>query len=178
MTAHWPYDMTYWPERDASGGGAGEHPEIREYLRRLAMAKEDYEEMRAALAQRFPDERFLILHYGDHHPLATRSFFGFDDEAIEAMNRRLPQDSAAFLTYFAAQGVNLAPPPLPQTEALDAAYLGVVLMEQAGLPLPESWRARARLMRDCDGRYAQCPDRAAVLAFHRKLADSGLVRAR
>jgi hypothetical protein len=178
MAAHWPYDVTYWPERKVEGAGPGAPAEMHEYLRRLAMAKADYEEMRAALAARFPGERFLILHYGDHQPLATRGYFGFAQEEIEEINRRLPENSPAFLTYYAAEGVNYAPPPLPQVEALDAAYLGVALLEQAGLPLPDSWRARGDLMRACGGRYATCADRAAVLAFHRKLVDSGLVRAR
>ncbi|MFZ9502575.1 MAG: sulfatase-like hydrolase/transferase [Beijerinckiaceae bacterium] len=182
MAAHWPYDVTYWPERQAAGAGAASggdvHPEMREYLRRLAMARADFEEMKAALAARFPGERFLIMHYGDHHPLATRGFFGFGNEEIEEINRRLPESSPAFVTYYASLGVNYAPPPMPRHETLDAAYLGAVLLEQARLPAPDSWRARADLMRACEGRYAACPDRARVLAFHRKLVDSGIVRAR
>jgi hypothetical protein len=176
MTAHWPYDVTYWPERDTPGGGSD--PEMHEYLRRLGMAKIDYEALRRDLATRFPGERFLIVHYGDHHPLATRRFFGFEAEEIEAMNRALPPDSKAFETYFASDGVNYAPPPLPDVPALDAAYLGAVLLQQAGLPLPDSWRARFDLLKTCEGRYATCGDRTAVLAFHRRLVESGLVRAR
>jgi phosphoglycerol transferase MdoB-like AlkP superfamily enzyme len=177
MGAHWPYDVTYWPERKVSGSpGAG--AEMHEYLRRLAMSKEDYGELRAALAQRFPGERFLIVQYGDHQPLATRNFFGFDAEEIEAINRTLPENSPAFETYFSVNAINFTPPALPQTPVLDAAYLGAILFDQARLPPPDSWRARLALMAHCNGHYAACPDRAAVLAFHRKLVDSGLVRAR
>lgn len=177
MGAHWPYDVTYWPERKVAGAPeAG--AEMHEYLRRLAMSKEDYEGLRAALAQRFPGERFLIVQYGDHQPLATRQYFGFDNEEIEAINRILPEESPAFETYYAVDALNFTPPPLPQTQVLDAAYLGAVLFEQAQLPMPDSWRARLALMAHCDGHYAACKDRAAVLAFHRKLVDSGIVRAR
>ena len=151
---------------------------MHEYLRRLAMSKEDYGELRAALAQRFPGERFLIVQYGDHQPLATRNFFGFDAEEIEAINRTLPENSPAFETYFSVNAINFTPPALPQTPVLDAAYLGAILFDQARLPPPDSWRARLALMAHCNGHYAACPDRAAVLAFHRKLVDSGLVRAR
>ncbi len=31
-----------------------------------------------ALAKRFPNERFLIVQYGDHQPIATRTLLGFD----------------------------------------------------------------------------------------------------
>ena len=177
MAAHWPYDVTYWPERKVAGA-PGASAEIHEYLRRLAMSKEDYEGFSAALGQRFPDERFLIVQYGDHQPLATRSFFGFDNQEIEDINGALPENSSAFETYFTVNAINFDPPPLPQTPALDAAYLGAILFEQARLPMPDSWRARLALMAHCNGRYATCADRAAVLAFHRKLVDSGLVRAR
>lgn len=178
MAAHWPYDVAYWPERNVKGGGAGAHPEMNEYLRRLAMAKEDYAALREDLAARFPGERFLLVHYGDHHPLATRFFFGFDAEEIEAINDSLPEASPAFVTYFAVDGVNYAPPPLPGVDVVDSAYLGAVILEQARLPMPDSWRERARLMRACAGRYALCPDRQAILQFHRRLIDSGLLIAR
>ena len=178
MSAHWPYDITYRPERKVKGGGPGTNPEMNEYLRRLAMAKEDYAALLKDLAARFPDEQFLVVHYGDHHPLATRTFFGFDREEIEQINESLPESSPAFVTYFAVDGVNYAPPALPQIGTIDSAYLGAVIMEQARLPLPPSWSERARLMRACDGRYALCPDRTSIMQFHRRLIDSGLLIAR
>ena len=178
MSVHWPYDVTYWPERDVRGGGPGTNPEMHEYLRRLAMAKEDYSALLKELAARFPAERFLVVHYGDHHPLATRHFFGFDAQSIEDINKSLPEGSPAFVTYYAVDGVNYAPPALPDVAVLDSAWLGAVILEQARLPMPDSWRERARLMRACDGAYALCPDREAILRFHRRLIESGIVRAR
>lgn len=178
MAAHWPYDITYWPERNAKGGGPGVHPEMNEYLRRLAMASEDYAALRNDLAARFPAERFLVVHYGDHHPLATRFFFGFDGEEIEVINDSLPDASPAFVTYFAVDGINYTPPALPDIDVIDSAYLGALILEQARLPIPDSWRERARLMRACGGRYALCPDRQSILQFHRRLIDSGLLIAR
>lgn len=175
MSAHWPYDVVYWPERQVPDVAEPAHPEMREYLRRLFMAREDFVWLRETLSARYPDERFLIILYGDHQPLATRFAFGFDREEIEDMNRALPIDSPAFRTFYASVGVNYAPPPLPEVAALDGAWLGVALLEQAGLPLAPSWRERARLMRACDGAYALCPDRDAILRFHRRLMDTGLV---
>ena len=178
MAAHWPYDVTHWPERKVKGGGPSTHPEMNEFLRRLAMAQEDYAALLKDLASRFPDERFLLVHYGDHHPLATRFFFGVEAEEIEKINDTLPETSPAFVTYFAVNGVNYAPPALPDINVIDSAYLGAVILEQAQLPMPDSWRERAQLIRACDGRYALCPDRQSILQFHRRLIDSGLLIAR
>ncbi len=80
MSAHWPYDFKYEPEVDVPGGGPGTEPEMHEYLRRVSMAKMDYDYLVAELRQRFPQERFLIVHYGDHHPMATRTLLGYKDE--------------------------------------------------------------------------------------------------
>jgi hypothetical protein len=81
MAAHGPYDYAYMPEVDVAGAGAGAHPEMHEFLRRLAMSRMDYDHLRAELARRFPDQPFLIIHYGDHQPLATRFLLGFGEDA-------------------------------------------------------------------------------------------------
>src|SRR5262249_11876009 len=43
MSAHWPYDFTFMPEVDVAGGDPGTNAEMSEYLRRVAMAKLDYD---------------------------------------------------------------------------------------------------------------------------------------
>ena len=80
MSAHWPYDYTYEPHVDVAGGGPGTDPEMSEYLRRVAIAKMDFEGLVAQLRERFPNEQFLIVHYGDHHPMATRTLLGYRDD--------------------------------------------------------------------------------------------------
>ncbi len=80
MSAHWPYDYAYAPEVDVPGGGPGTDKEMHEYLRRVAIAKLDYDYFLAELRRRFPQQRFLVVHYGDHHPMATRTLLGFKDE--------------------------------------------------------------------------------------------------
>ena len=177
MSAHWPYTNTYEPDVDVPGSDAETHPEIHEYLRRLAMVKMDDAWFTAELARQFPGEAFLIVRYGDHHPLATRLLFG-QPEIIEVQDIHLPPDSPAFLTFYALDGVGYAPPPTPAIEVVDAAYLGALLLDAARLPLPASWRERLELMKACDGRYWTCPDHERVLRFQRRLLDSGLMRAR
>ncbi len=177
MATHSPYDFVYMPEVDVPGGGPGTDPEMSEYLRRLAMARIDYDELRREIARRFPDERFLVIRYGDHHPIATRTLLDVSNE-LDAEDVSLPFDSLGFVTYYAVEGINYQPPPLPEVETLDVPYLPVVILDAAGLPLSDSFRERQRLLTACHGRYFTCEQQGAILAFHRRLIDSGLVDSR
>jgi hypothetical protein len=177
MATHSPYDFVYMPEVDVPGGGPGTDPEMSEFLRRLAMARIDYDELRRELARRFPDERFLIVHYGDHHPIASRTLLDVSNQ-LDAEDVSLPFDSLGFVTYYAVEGINYSPPPLPEVEVLDVPYLPVIILDAAGLPLSDSFRERQRLLTACKGRYFTCEQRGAILAFHRRLIDSGLVDSR
>jgi phosphoglycerol transferase MdoB-like AlkP superfamily enzyme len=177
MSAHWPYDYTYLPEMNVPGGGPGTDPEMHEYLRRVSMAKIDYDYLLSELRSRFPRERFLIVHYGDHHPMATRTLLGYGQDT-EAEDVALDPMSIGFITYYAAQGVNYRVPPLPQYTTLDVPYLGTLILDLAGLPLSDSHRERKRLMELCRGRYDSCARREEILQFHRRLIDSGVMAAR
>jgi phosphoglycerol transferase MdoB-like AlkP superfamily enzyme len=176
MAAHWPYDFTFEPAVAVPGGAPGTDPEMNEYLRRVAMAKMDFDYLLRELRRRFPRERFLIVHYGDHHPVATRTLLGFDTDT-EAEDVSLHPDSIGFVTYYAARGVNYRLPPAPPFERLDVAYLGTVVLELARLPLSDSHRERMRLMLLCEGRYYDCKKGEEILAFHRRLIDSGVIAA-
>lgn len=174
---HLPYGYTYDPDLNVPGGAAGTDPEMNEYLRRLAMAKMDYDEFRAELQRRFPSERFLIVQYGDHQPVATRTMLGFD-KSYTAEDMKLAPESPGFMTYYAIDGVNYAPPVMPAVDTLEVPYLGAVLLEAAGLPLSPAYAERLRLLALCEGRYYTCRNKNEILGFHRRLMDSGLVDAR
>jgi phosphoglycerol transferase MdoB-like AlkP superfamily enzyme len=176
MATHSPYDTAYMPEVDVPGGGAGTDPEMNEYLRRLAMAQIDYDELRRELGRRFPGERFLIVQYGDHHPIATRTLLGLNNK-LDAEDISLPLESPGFITYYAVDGVNYRPPPLPDVATLDVPYLPVVILNSARLPLSDAFRERQKILSACDGRYFTCKPRDTILAFHRRLIDSGLIGA-
>ena len=177
MSAHWPYDFKFEPEVDVPGAAPGTDPEMHEYLRRVSLAKGDFDFLMRELKQRFPAERFLIVHYGDHHPLATRTLLGFDSNT-EAEDVTMHPDLLGFITYYATHGINYRVPTPPQFEALDVAYIGTLMLDLAGLPLSDSHRERKRLMEHCKGRYYSCKDREEILAFHRRLIDSGVMAAR
>lgn len=177
MATHWPYDVTYSPEVDVPGGGPGTHPEISEYLRRLSMAKIDYAYLREELARRFPGERFLVMHYGDHQPTPTRMLLGFEESA-DAEDVVLDPDSLGMLTYYAVDGINYKVPDLPMQDIVDVPYLGMILLDAARLPLSPAQAERKRLMTLCAGRYYTCPKRDEILGFHRRLITSGIMDAR
>ena len=177
MATHWPYDIKAFPEEVVPGGGPGTDPELHEFLRRLWLAKRDYDDMLAQLRARFPDEHFLVVTYGDHHPVATRMLLGFPLEA-EAEDVALPEGSPGYLTYFAINGVNYEPPVLPAIDPVDVAYIGALTLKAAQLPLPDSYSERLRLMKMCNGTYYDCPAREEILGFHRRLIDAGLLRPR
>jgi hypothetical protein len=171
---HGPYEETYWPEVQVPGGGPGTHPEMHEYLRRLSMARIDYDFLRAELARRFPDEPFLIVHYGDHQPTATVTLLGYseDTELEDVIAKRNP---VAFLTYFAVDALNYKPPPLPNLDVVDVPYLGTILLDAARVPPSDAYLERKRLMTICRGHYFDCSPRHEILGFHRRLIDSGLL---
>jgi len=177
MSAHWPYTFKFAPEEDVPGGAPGTPPEMDEYLRRLSLTKMDFDHLMAELKRRFPNEHFLVVHYGDHHPTATRTYLGFGEE-VEAEDVAINPESPGFITYFAARGVNFRPQRISTFETLDVPYLGTSILEMAGLPLPPSHVERKRLMLACKGRYHTCREREQVLQFHRQLIDSGLITAR
>lgn len=176
MSGHWPYNEPFHPEISVPGGARGTHPEMNEYLRRIAIAKMDYDYLKSELKRRFPNEPILIVHYGDHHPMATRMLLGYN-ESNEVEDIHLGMGSLGMITYYAIDALNYKLPALPPHETLDVAYLGAVLLDQTGIPLPEAWRERLRLMAVCDGRYYDCRRRDEILAFHRRLLDSGQIEA-
>ena len=179
MSAHWPYDFTFEPEVNVPGGEPGTDPEMHEYLRRLSpWPRSTTTTCVKELRRRFPRERFLIVHYGDHHPLATRSLLGFGSDRRRRRTCRLARIRSASSPTTRCRASTTPCRALPSFETLDVSYLGSVILDLAGLPLSDSHRERLRLMALCQGRYYGCSRRDEILRFHRRLIDSGVVAAR
>lgn len=166
MAGHQPYSSPYMPDFKAHGSSPDLDPEVSEWLRRIAMVNQDYAYLKDEVSKRFPEQPFLFVHYGDHQPIVTRPYVSFDDRE---------SGSSAYITYFAIEGVNYTPLELAEFDHLDVAYLGLMIMKAAGIPLTDVYRERERLMHLCEGRYYDCPLRDEILDFHRRLIDSGLV---
>jgi hypothetical protein len=176
MASHGPYDSVFMPEENVSGGGPGTSREMSEYLRRAAMAQRDNEFLMAELKRRFPDEPILVVRYGDHQPSATHDIINpvWGDDSPDVGPDGAP---GPYLTFYAMAGNAYAVPSLPDYDPIDIAYLGTMMLDAAGLPLSASQRERKRLLVTCEGRYFGCQPMSEILAFHRRLINSGLVRA-
>ncbi len=177
MSAHWPYDWIMEPKTEVRGGGPGTHPDMHEYLRRVSMAKLDYDFLMAELKRRFPNEKILIVQYGDHQPSATRMLVGYKED-VDFEGIAVQDDNPAFITYYAVDSLNYQLPALPHHEVTDVPYLGMIIQDLAGLPLSDANKERKRLMALCQGRYNSCSKRQEILSFHRRLIDSGIIAAR
>jgi hypothetical protein len=176
MASHGPYNRAYMPEDNVPGGGPGTSAEMSEYLRRAAMASLDRDFLMDEIKRRFPDEPILIVRYGDHQPSATRDLINdvWGDDSPDVGPSGAP---GPFITFYAMEGHNVSVPSLPAYDPLDIAYVGTIMLEAAGLPLSAAQQERKRLMMDCGGRYFGCEPRSQILAFHRRLINSGFVRA-
>jgi hypothetical protein len=154
---------------------------MHEYLRRVSMAKIDYDELIASLKAKFPGERILVVQYGDHQPAATRMLVGYGDDA-DIEDVKIDDGQKGFITYYAFDGINYQVPDtrhgVPASQAVDVPYLGALIQSAAGLPLTDAGKERLRLMQVCQGRYFNCSRKQEILAFHRRLIDSGIIVAR
>ncbi len=177
MSTHSPWDFRFAPEALRPGEITrwNADPEFDEYLWRLVVAKRDRDAFRTRLAQELPDRKILYVDYGDHQPgLAKVPLDNNRAIADEGRSWQLDPTSKAFETYYAisAQGFDPAWPAagLPLVEA---ANLSTIIAQAAGLPLDEVFLRRAQLLETCNGLYATCANRAAVLNFQRWLAATG-----
>lgn len=173
-SGHQPYTSALSPETNVQSRAPGSDPIINEYLRRQSMARIDFETFRAELKTRFPHESFLIVQYGDHQPYFTRQF----PEISYKSDNEAGNEVSNMLSYYAVEGINFTPPPLPAAEIVDVPYLGTIMLHLAGVPLPPSYEERLRLMGVCNGAYAGCRRRELILSFHRRLIDSGIITPR
>jgi hypothetical protein len=170
MTAHGPYSFKYLPDEDVAGGGPATPPAMSEYLRRAAIVQRDGEWLMDELKRRFPAQRILVVRFGDHHPTATAELLASDADAGQSPTSR------RFTTFYAIKGHNLVVPRLPGYDTIDVPYLGNIILEAAGLPLSAAQTHRRALMHACTGKYFSCERRDEILAFHRRLIRSDLIR--
>jgi phosphoglycerol transferase MdoB-like AlkP superfamily enzyme len=138
-----------------------------EYYARLAETASTWKMLKSGLAANFPERPMLIVHYGDHQPVVARQI----DRKLG-----LPGDERrAFRTFYAIEALNM-PGRLvagPGAE-LDIAFLGTVVLQQAGLPLDPIFATRASLLEQCRATYfASASERKR--RFHRTLVDLGMI---
>jgi len=138
-----------------------------EYYARLAETASTWKRLKSELATKFPERPMLIVHYGDHQPVMARQI----DRKL-----RLPGDARrAFRTFYAMETLNMPDRLVPGAGAdLDIAFLGTVVLQQAGLPLDPVFATRASLLDQCRETYFASPSERKR-RFHRTLVDLGLI---
>ncbi|WP_412049940.1 sulfatase-like hydrolase/transferase [Hoeflea sp. Naph1] len=147
--------------------------DLDEYIRRVDQAQEDF---RWFLGQAEADSKqrpSIVLEFGDHQSFATRDLITrlHPDFAIDNLS------SSAYQTFFTVHGYGLNVDMRPFEFAnLDIGYLGVSLLEAAGLRESPMFADLAALRDRCNGRLYYCTDRIAVdQHLNRRIASGYLV---
>jgi Sulfatase len=139
-----------------------------EYYARLVETAVTWNRLKSELSARFPGRPMLIIHYGDHQPVMARRV---------AAKIKLPTDAhRQFRTFYAIETLNgcsdrMIPGRGPD---LDIAFLGTVVLQQAGLPLDEVFATRASLLKHCSEAYFASPSERKR-RFHRTLVNLGII---
>jgi hypothetical protein len=181
MANHFPWTFRYRDELSADWRDLGNRDvnghRIDEYLRRQDMSANDYKAFVGRLKRDFPNEPFLIVRFGDHQPMFAKKIVeaGLDDSAI---GRRIDAaDPRFFTTYYAIDALNFKPADLSSaTSGLDAAYLPLVILEAAGVPLDASFAEQKRIFQRCNGLFYLCANGAEARRFNRLLIDAGMIK--
>ena len=142
-------------------------PRYVEYYARLAETASTWKRLKSELAAKFPERPMLIVHYGDHQPVVAKQI----DRKL-----RLPNDERrSFRTFYAIETLNMPDRLVPGPGAdLDIAFLGTVVLQQAGLPLDPVFATRASLLDQCRETYFASPSERKR-RFHRTLVNLGLI---
>lgn len=169
---HGPYDMTLVPEDTFTDDVRAADTEASEYLRRVVLAKQDLQDFRRKRQQAPGPNGTIVLDFGDHHAVATKSYLlGDEPEGNVFADLR----SLAYKTYYSVYAygreIDMRPFALP----LDAGFLAASLIEAAGLPTSPTFEALAHLRDACAGRYHACPDRTLIDQHLRQRQNAGLL---
>jgi phosphoglycerol transferase MdoB-like AlkP superfamily enzyme len=181
MANHFPWTYRWRPDlakdwQDPGNGSVNGH-RIDEYLRRQEISARAYQGFVERLKRDFPDEPFLIVRFGDHQPLFAKHVIDPKLDSV-AIGRRIDaNDPRYFTTYYAIEALNFRPADMSSAASgLDAAYLPLVVLEAAGVPLDASFAEQKRILGRCNGQFYLCTNGAEVRRFNRLLIDAGLIK--
>jgi hypothetical protein len=181
MANHFPWTFRYreklMPQWRDLGNAAVDGHSVDEYLRRQEMSAHDYRDFVARLKREFPNDPVLIVRFGDHQPLFAKKII---DPALDdvSLGRRIDAaDPRYFTTYYSIDALNFRPRDVSSAlDGLDAAYLPLVVLEAAGVPLDPSFAEQQRILKDCNGLFYLCKGGAQVRRFNRLLIDAGFIK--
>ncbi|MGE0281764.1 MAG: sulfatase-like hydrolase/transferase [Rhizobiaceae bacterium] len=173
MFPHSPYEDRMEPQLTADGEPFAADPGVAEYLRRIAIARGDF--------QTFLDRRkaeptargSVVFEFGDHQAFVTKRFVD-EIAGVDAMSK---PNSLAYRTYFTTTAFNYTMPgDFPSAMPLDIGFVGASFLEAAGLPMSPTMRDLIDLRDRCEGRFHACSDRQAVDRHLRARVDAGLLK--
>lgn len=181
LANHFPWSYRYRDEMVLDwqdlGNRVVDGHRVDEYLRRQEMSARDYKAFIERLKREFPNEPILVIRFGDHQPLFAKKIVvpGLDDASI---GRRIDAaDPRYFTTYYAIDAVNFEPADLGSAvSSLDAAYLPLVVLETAGVPLDTTFAEQKRIFQRCHGLFYLCNSGAEARRFNRLLINAGLIK--
>ena len=154
---HGPHDRITDVKLPPSIAGHGD------YAARLSVTAATWQRMKAALAARKSARPTLIVHYGDHQPVMTRT--------IEHALGLAADPNRTFRTFYAIESLNFELQPF-RSGAIPITALGTVLLQAAGLPLDAIAATRAHLLEHGVDASTRRTDEARLL---RTLLDQGVV---
>ena len=175
---HFPWDFRFRPDLAPDWRDLGNRADVDEYLRRQHLSAGDYQAFVARLKREFPDESFLIVRFGDHQPYFARSLI---DPAPGRQHDRAPhRGGRSALPHHLLRDqhdqLHAARPRRPRSNALDAPYLPLVVLEAAGVPLDPSFAEQKKILQRCNGLFYRCNGGAEARRFNRLLIDAGLIK--
>ena len=152
-------------------------PLVDEYIRRQTISAQDFAAFKAKLAEKFPDESFLVVRYGDHQPDFSTNILEPWLDPAEIARRVRNFDPKYFTTYYAIDAINFKPVDLSSAaDTLDGPYLPLMIQEAAGLPLDPSFAEQKNILKRCGGIFYACNGGAEARRFNRLLIEAGLIR--
>lgn len=163
---HGPYRNPEFPTERTEEIVPGD--EQAEFARRQRFAATDLAWFEATLRARFPNEKFLIVGFGDHHPYVTGAYFNADQQ--DQRHEKSDASEDMFTTYYRIAGVNFAPAYDQLPPIAEIGFLGEIVMQAARLPASPSVLARRSLRTRCAGQWAKCGDQKVVLEANTTLS--------
>ena len=173
MFPHSPYEERLEPDLVVAGEPFHGDPGINEYLRRLAIARGDFQGFLNARNADASQRGAVVLEFGDHQSYVTKPFV----DELAGQDALARPGSLAYRTYYTiATFRHGLRHPMPDVAALDVGFVSASLLEAAGLPMSPLMADLVRLRDLCGGRFHDCPQRDAVDMHLRRRVDSGQLR--
>lgn len=174
---HFPWTSAYRAERTPEWQPPGNDAEVDEYIRRQHMTQSDYAEFVAQLKRDYPNDRFLIIRFGDHQPAISHRLMEPAADPSDVARKLRRADPLYYATYYAIDTINFNVANWKAAlKTLDAAYLPIVVLEAAGLPLAPSFAAQKKIMTRCNGVFHACHGGLEARRFNRALIEAGLIK--